>query len=57
MSMPPSHMKLTRIGGKMYQPNAQASRIASQKRNARVGMLPAAELSARCGMRISGRKR
>jgi hypothetical protein len=38
----------------MYQPKEEAVVIASQNRKALVGMLPAAERSARCGARAEG---
>jgi hypothetical protein len=42
------------MGGKTYQPKDDAVVIASQNRKALVGMLPAADRSARCGGRAEG---
>lgn len=41
----------------MYQPKLEAVQTGSQKRNARVGSVPAAERSARWGYRHCGKKR
>src|ERR1700734_3001384 len=45
----PSQTTLKSIGKNTYQPNAEALVIASQYRNARAGMTPPTDLSARRG--------